>query len=168
MNERTLEARVARLEATVEIADLKVKYAQICDDNYNADAVIELFTDDAVWDGGPDLGRHVGRAAIHRFFTETPITWALHYMVAPMITVNDDLMHASGTWYLWQPCSVPSGGHDEPVWIMATYDDRFVRESDGWKFSEIRVETQAFVPVSLAWRESRFWNADSSASDASL
>src|SRR5690349_15950704 len=103
-----LEQRVARLEAIRDIERLKIRYAEVCDAGYDPAEIAELITDDAVWDGGDLLGRHEGKAAVCEFFAgaKEHITWALHYMVAPVVEVDDDLRTARGSWYLWQPCTI--------------------------------------------------------------
>ena len=60
MELEALERRIRRLEDLEEIKQLKARYAAHCDANYDADALAELFTADAVWDGGM-LGRSEGR-----------------------------------------------------------------------------------------------------------
>ena len=61
-------ARLVRQLADIEsIRQLKHRYCELCDADYDADALAALFTDDAVWDGGP-MGAHHGRDAIRRFF----------------------------------------------------------------------------------------------------
>jgi hypothetical protein len=148
-----LEQRVARLEAIEEIKQLKVRYAKICDAGYSPDDVAKVFTDDAVWDGGEQLGRHEGIEAIRKFFGETKISWAVHYMIAPAIEMSDDLRSAKGTWYLWEPCTIEGTA----IWIMARYADTLVLEDDGWKFAEMLVDSQAVTPVQADWVSERFW-----------
>ena len=59
-----LESRVRTLEDTDAIRNLKARYAELCDDNYNPDGIAELFVEDAVWESGP-LGRFEGLSLIH-------------------------------------------------------------------------------------------------------
>ena len=58
-----LERRVRALEDIEAIKQLKYRYADACDRGYDADALADLFTEDAVWDGGL-FGRYEGREAI--------------------------------------------------------------------------------------------------------
>lgn len=150
-----LERRVARLEAIEEIKRLKERYAKICDAGYAPDEVVKVFTDDAVWDGGEQLGRYEGKEEIRRFFAETKISWAVHYMIAPAVEVAEDLRTATGTWYLWEPCTID----DTALWIMARYTDKLVREDNGWKFQEMLVESLATTPVREDWVTAQFWSA---------
>ena len=66
MDLEALERRIRRLEDLEAIKQLKARYAAYCDANYDADALADLFTSDAVWDGGM-LGRSEGREAIRQF-----------------------------------------------------------------------------------------------------
>ena len=65
MSLESLEKRIRVLEDIEEIKKLKHRYCALCDANYNADALAELFTEDAVWDG-QERGRNDGREARHR------------------------------------------------------------------------------------------------------
>ena len=50
-----------------EIKQLKARYAAACDDDYAPDAIAELFTEDAIWDGG-FMGYAETRSGIREFF----------------------------------------------------------------------------------------------------
>ena len=62
----TLEQRVQRLEDLEQITEITMQLARHFDNNYHADGVVSLFTDDGVFDGGP-FGRYEGLQAIHGF-----------------------------------------------------------------------------------------------------
>ena len=108
MNLEALERRIRRLEDLEEIKQLKARYAAYCDANYAADALANLFTVDAVWDGGM-LGRNEGREAIRQFFrgSSQRIAFALHHILSPIIETDGDT--ARGTWYLLQTCTYTNG-----------------------------------------------------------
>ena len=61
----SLEERIQRLEDIEAIKQLKAEYCAYCDDGYNPDGIANLYTEDAVWDGGP-FGRYEGRDAIRK------------------------------------------------------------------------------------------------------
>jgi len=63
MNVEDLARRLQVLEDIEAIKKLKVRYCAYCDNNYDADGIAALFTEDAVWDGG-SLGKCEGREAI--------------------------------------------------------------------------------------------------------
>jgi len=146
-----LTARIAKLEAAEEIRELKVRYAKACDDGYKPAGMVPLFTEDAVWtDVTGRFGTHEGRDAICDFFdgVSDQIQWAGHYMIGPDITVNDDLETATGTWYLWQPCTIDG----EATWLAGTYLDHYRKDSDGrWKISRLELTVDVLTPFAEAW-----------------
>ncbi len=114
--------------------------------------MIPLFTKDAVWDGGR-FGRHEGIDAITAFFdgVSEQILWALHYMIAPTIEVNDDLVTASGTWYLLEPCTMAGPDGPKAVWLTGGYADRYVKEDGAWRFSEVLLDCRPSTPYDKGW-----------------
>ena len=62
-----MERRLQALEDAEAIRNLKARYAALCDDQYDADGIAALFTEDALWES-PALGRFEGREAIRGFF----------------------------------------------------------------------------------------------------
>lgn len=155
-----LELQVAKLRAAEEIRHLKARYAAVCDTGYLPDRMVPLFTRDAVWDGGERFGRYEGIDAIYGFFdgVSKQIVWALHYMIAPIVEVADDVETATGSWYLWQPCTIVTEAGSQAVWLTGTYADRYRRETDGWKFSEVKLDCQTVSPIEEGWVHRPFWN----------
>ena len=51
-----IERRLQALEDAEAIRNLKARYAALCDNQYDADGIASLFTEDAVWES-PALGR---------------------------------------------------------------------------------------------------------------
>lgn len=153
-----LEIRVAKLEAAEAIRRLKARYAKVCDTGYDPDEMVLLFTADAIWDGGDRFGVYRGRDKIYGFFdnVRNDITWALHYMVAPVIEVDDSLETAAGTWYLLEPCTLRKGDSQEAVWITGTYFDRYRRENGEWKFSEVHLTFETISPYDEGWARRPF------------
>ena len=155
-----LGGRLARLEAIEEIRALKARYADVCDTGYDPVRMRPFFTEDAVWDGGPRFGRYEGVDAVCEFFAgiSSRITWALHYMVAPVIEVADDCLTATGSWYLLEPCTFATDGGPRAMLITGRYADRYRCEPDGWKFSEVRLDCQTLSPLDEGWAQTPFWN----------
>jgi len=87
----SLEARVRTLADVEEIKALKARYAAACDDNYDAEAIAVLFTEDAIWDGG-NFGKAVGRESIRRFFCRATeiFPFAIHNVMNPRINESTD------------------------------------------------------------------------------
>ena len=147
-----IEARLAKLEAAEDIRHLKARYARICDTGYSPDAMGPLFTEDAVWEGGR-FGRHVGRRAICDFFAgvSKDITWAMHYMINPVIEVDDDLVNAKGSWYLWQPCTLATPDGPKAIWMSSLYADRYRKAGGTWKFLDMKVTLETMSPFDEGW-----------------
>ena len=56
-----IERRLQVLEDAEAIRNLKARYAALCDNQYEADGIASLFTEEAVWES-PALGRFGGAA----------------------------------------------------------------------------------------------------------
>jgi hypothetical protein len=158
--EGDLEQRFARLEAIEAIRELKARYADVCDTGYDPVRMRPFFTEDAVWDGGPRFGRYEGIDAVCAFFSgiSSEITWALHYMIAPIIEVADDGQTATGSWYLLEPVTIATGDGPRAMLITGRYADRYRLEPDGWKFSEVKLDCQTISPLDEGWARKPFWN----------
>ena len=126
-----------------EIKQLKARYARACDDNYDANAIAELFTDEAVWDGGM-MGYAETRDGIRTFFENASslVDFAVHGISNPLIEIDGD--RATGHWYLHQPMTMQ--GADLAFWFCAQYEDEYLRTGDGWKFRRVKVIPRAFTP----------------------
>lgn len=150
---RTLAERILNLSDIEEIKALKARYAAACDDNYDADAIAALFTEDALWDGGA-LGKAEGREKIRRFFRRAPevFPFAIHNVMNPIIEVDGD--RATGQWYLLQPATRAAG--NQGVWLAAVYHDDYVRVGGRWLFQHLRVTTNFLTPYDQGWAKKRF------------
>src|ERR1700731_5450051 len=75
-----MEQRLLALEDAEAIRNLKAQYAALCDNQYDADGIASLFTEDALWES-PALGRFEGREAIRSFFHGASgiFSFAIHY-----------------------------------------------------------------------------------------
>src|ERR1700760_5141494 len=88
-----IERRLQVLEDAEAIRNLKARYAALCDNQYDADGIASLFTEDAVWES-PAVGRFEGREAIRNFFKSAPgiFSFAIHY------SLNGHIEVPSGVW----------------------------------------------------------------------
>jgi ketosteroid isomerase-like protein len=93
-----MERRLPRLEDAEAIRNLKSRYAALCDDNYDADGIAALFTEDATWDS-PGLGRFEGRNAVRGFFRGAAgiFSFAIHYSLNGQIYVDGDTARAQSS-----------------------------------------------------------------------
>jgi ketosteroid isomerase-like protein len=146
-------ARLQKLADIDEIKKLKARYAAACDNNYDADAIAELFTLDAVWDGGI-FGKAEGREKIRDFFRHAPavFSFAIHNVTNPRIEVDGDL--ASGEWYLLQPATREPG--TQAVWLAAVYHDEYVRVDGKWLFQRLLVNANFLSKYEDGWARKRF------------
>ena len=64
-----IERRLRVLEDREAIRNLKARYAALCDNQYDADGIASLFTEDAVWES-PALGCFEGREAIRKLWAQ--------------------------------------------------------------------------------------------------
>ncbi len=137
------QAKLQWLIDIEEIKQLKARYAAACDDDYRADAIADLFTEDAIWNGGM-MGYAEGRDGIRAFFANASgiVGFAVHGVSNPLIEVEGDL--ARGRWYLFQPMTMK--GSEQAFWFCAQYEDEYVRTQDGWKFKHVVIHARAFTP----------------------
>ena len=152
----TLKERIGRLENVEAIRRLKARYAYLADAKYTEDhrrkpeAELDAvawqqalrFTEDAMWDGGPTFGRAEGRRAIYDLLRAGPWTFAMHYFMNPLITVDGD--RASGRWMLWEAATLAQG--ETAVLISALTDDDYVRVDGNWLMSRMRLTLRFMVP----------------------
>ena len=154
----SVEFRLGRLEAELEIQRLKAAYAGLCDIGYPAERLASLFTQDGVFDGGERFGIHTGCDELVSYFAAISgdIVWAIHYMVGPAITVDESLNTAAGTWYLWQPCTLVVHDEQVPAWISGKYTDQYRRVDGRWLFSHVELVCETVTDVRSNWIENQF------------
>ena len=94
-----LRRRVEATEDILALQALKARYGELLDGRYSggslvdpatlaaiADQVASLFTVDAIWDGGPQLGVATGRPAIASRLRTPTLTFSRHLFVKPQDT----------------------------------------------------------------------------------
>lgn len=138
----SLRRRVERLDDLEALRDLKALYARRGDAVFRtpsaaaAAALAGLFTEDGVLDLGP-FGRYVGRDAI-RDAAENVLpqgtAWSTHYIVNPILEVNG--AEATGSWYFLIFAQLKSPPHAPAAPIFGSYQDRYRKTADGWRFAE--------------------------------
>lgn len=142
------------LEDIEEIKRLKARYCAYCDDEFDADRIASLFTEDAVWDGGM-RGKAEGREAIRSFFSLAPegLSFARHMVMNPVIQVEGDTAKAS--WYLLECCTYVLG--NQAVWGAVRYDEEYLRVDGEWKIKRLRVTSFFGTPFEQGWVKRRFF-----------
>jgi uncharacterized protein (TIGR02246 family) len=153
MDHQDLEARVRALEDAQTIRNLKARYAEHCDADYDADRIAELFTEDAVWES-EGLGRYEGRESIREFFRGASriFTFAVHYNLNPHIEVSGDT--ARVRWYTLMPCTVAEG--NRAMWRSGIDDEEYVRVDGEWKFKSKTSAPRFSTPFDEGWARTRF------------
>jgi ketosteroid isomerase-like protein len=148
-----IERRLQALEDAESIRNLKMRYAALCDDQYDADGIAALFTNDAIWES-PALGRFEGRKAIRAFFKGASgiFSFAIHYSLNGLIEVDGDT--ASARWYLFMPCTVAAG--NRAMWRAGIDHETYLRVDGIWMFSHKRSEPMMNSPFEAGWAEARF------------
>jgi uncharacterized protein (TIGR02246 family) len=148
-----IERRLQVLEDAEAIRNLKARYAALCDQQYDADRIAMLFTEDALWES-PGLGRFEGREAIRNSFrgaTEI-FSFAIHYSLHGHIEGEGDTARAR--WYLFMPCTVASG--NRAMWRASIDHETYVRVDGTWMFRHKRSEPLMNIPFEIGWAETRF------------
>ena len=155
LDQQQIEEKLLWLADIEEIKQLKARYAAACDADYDADAIVALFTEDAVWDGGM-MGYAETRDGIHRFFEAAPnvVGFAVHGISNPIIEIDGDT--ATGAWYLWEPIVMVRESQSSALWMAATYDDRYVRAGDAWLFEHVKVNLRMLSPYEEGFAKTRF------------
>jgi hypothetical protein len=156
---RALEQRVRMLEDVLAIQRLKARYAELIDQRYHrgraregeelarvARQIADLFTEDAVWDGGPALGLCRGREAICERMREPTLLFSWHFFLKPQIQVDGD--RASARWDLLAPCTTKDG---RAHWLAGTEDDDYRRVDGRWLHRHMKLNVVFLAPHETGW-----------------
>jgi ketosteroid isomerase-like protein len=144
-----IERRLQVLEDAEAIRNLKARYAALCDNQYDADGIASLFTEDAVWES-PALGRFEGRDAIRNFFrgsvehlllrdslqSERPHRSGRRNCASPLVSVH--AVHGSrrqsgdvARWYRSRDLRPGGRNLDVPSQAVRAADERAIRDRLG-------------------------------------
>jgi hypothetical protein len=156
---RTLEARLGVLEDVEAIRLLKARYGELVDERYAGGAprspaeldriageIAELFTEDALWEGGAALGTCRGRAAIRERFAAPTLAFSWHYFVKPRIEVTGD--SARARWDLLAPCTSREG---RAMWMAGVEDDDYRRVDGRWLHQRMALRVVFLAPHDRGW-----------------
>lgn len=142
---------IRRLEARAEIFDLKARYTAHADAKYlpshqpasaevierAARAQAGCFTRDALWHASPKFGGDLsGRETLFRFFCRAPWRFAMHFYVAPELTIGDD--RAAGRWRLLQVAIADDS--PAPMILSGVTAEEYRREEGRWLISQMSFE----------------------------
>jgi len=129
------------------IQKLTARYAQLGDRGFSAAgadsaALAELFTEDGVWQSG-DQVRLEGRAAIAAGLARSPVTFVVHMLVAPLITVQGEA--ATGDW---KAILMLTGQDGQSRLGASHYHIQYRRTADGWRICQLRAGAIAWAASS--------------------
>ncbi|MGH0031480.1 MAG: nuclear transport factor 2 family protein [Myxococcota bacterium] len=161
---RDLETRLRAVEDVQALHRLKARYAQLLDARFQrrgglkpaaevealAHEAAGLFTEDAVWDGGPGLGVCEGRTAIARRLAHSTLSFAWHFFVKPEIEVDGDT--ASGSWDILSPCTTAEG---RAMWMAGVEHDTYVREGGVWLHRSMKLDLVFMAPHDRGWARAK-------------
>lgn len=150
-----------RLEARAELLDLKARYAAHADAKYlpshqrasfevverAARGQAECFTRDALWHASSEFGGDLsGREALFRFFCHAPWRFAMHFYVAPELTI--EARRAAGRWRLLQ-IAIPDD-NPAPMILSGVTAEEYRRENGHWLISRMSFEQLHAVSLAAA------------------
>lgn len=155
----SLTKRVAVLEAEAEIRRIQARYMFLCDtpcpdpsitDDYaRIDAILELYTDDAVWEGVGEyytgqFGHAEGKDQIRRHFlgfwrqdNKPTLVLNAHYLTSEQIHVDADNDIAAGQWIHMQPWVFSDG---TTLLRSSRLNNSFRKEKGTWHITRTRTE----------------------------
>lgn len=142
-----IAAAAADLDAEVAIRSLMVSYMRACDD-HDANAVAELFHDEAVWESARSGDRLVGRGAIRAAYAAdcARLTFCVHYLTNEWIHI--DATRAKARWCYFEP-AVNRG--ELAVWTAGRYDLELARHGDRWGFTSFYISPVLAAPQQDGW-----------------
>lgn len=158
---KSLEARIVAIEDIEAIKRLKARYAAAADAKYTADhqqkpqeeidkfarVQVNLFTEDAIWDGRPQWEYSVGREAFYETARRSVWSMATHYFLMPNIIVDGE--SATGTWYLWQTGTLLAGNRS--MIMSAVTTDEYKKISGEWLISKTVFTLKYLTPIDVPW-----------------
>ena len=140
------------LEDIHEIEKLKARYADAVDGGWtgvtphDADAVLELFTPDGVWDSGA-FGGGEGHDGIRTYMLTGAaiMPFAFHHISNPRIDVDGD--RATARWHALLAVMAET----QAKMHVGVYDDVMVRTSAGWRFERLSFTLAASTDLPGGW-----------------
>lgn len=154
-----LATRVQRLEDIEAIKQLKARYTRGGVPTSDLEVMMPLFTEDAVLDI-EHFGFCEGTEAIRDFLIKASekITWAIRYILSPLIEIADDGSTARGSWYLLGLANMldERTGEWEAVWIAGDYDEEYVKKNGQWKFKRVTSKQKLVSPYADGWTKTPF------------
>lgn len=130
------------------IKQLKAEYCDICDDAHDPDRIVEIFSEDCVWEGeGVATAR--GHAELRLLFEDfaRQVSFSQHNIFNPRITVHGNEAH--GSWNLLGPFTFREGSRQ--LWIAVRYEEDYVKVDGKWKIKHLRGIGRMAAPYEEGW-----------------
>lgn len=166
-----LTARIDTLEAEAEIRRLQARYMFLCDtpcpefgvadDSERIELIVDLYTDDAVWEGvgehyNGQFGRAEGKSAIREHFqrfwgekTDPELLLNAHYLTSEQIHVDGDT--ATGQWIHMQPWLFSDG---TALLRSSRLNNAFRKVGGRWLVARTRTENVFVAPLNDGFAQS--------------
>jgi len=134
------EEQFQRIADELEIRNLVVRLAHTADEG-SLDEYAGLYTEDAIWDGGPAFGRRRGIADILTGVRERsasgiagPGTHTRHVITTTSVRVMGDTAEVRSYFLFYVDCDkAPT------VRVVGAYRDEMRRTPSGWKLAHRRI-----------------------------
>jgi ketosteroid isomerase-like protein len=168
-----LTRRLETLEAEADIRRIQARYMFLCDtpnpeygiadDKARIERILELYTEDAVWEGVGEyytnqFGRAEGKAALRKHFEnfwgsrqDPRLLLNAHYLTSEQIHVAPDGQTAAGQWIHMQPWLFSDG---KSLIRSSRLNNAFRKENGVWKISRTRTENVFVAPLPSHFAES--------------
>lgn len=147
----TGELRLRRLEDIEEIRNLKIRYAELCDEGFDPESLVGLFTEDGVWDCG-EFGVFRGPDEMAGYWRQTAAVtrFSHHYMTNHVVDLEPGGAEASGRCYMLGTATREGVAY----WMAVRYVERYRRTEAGWRFSLMQLHPSFMTPYELSWAAS--------------
>jgi hypothetical protein len=149
-----LAKRVETLEAEADIRRIQARYMFLCDtpcpepgvenDAERVERILELYTEDAVWEGVGALREHF--EAFWGQKRDPALLLNVHYLTSEQIHVQG--AEADGQWVHCQPWIFSDGSS----LLRSSRLNNLFRKVDGvWKVARTRTENVFVAPLNAGW-----------------
>ena len=142
---KSLEERVQYLEDVKELRELMFRYCYTMDAG-DWDGVMDCYAKECSCNFGHfSHGEQATRAEVEHFFQKVLMAMFvvfIHRIVNDIIEIQD-ATHATGKWYLDEPCILQET--KRAAWSACTYYVDFIKENGKWKFKRVAVRDWRWV-----------------------
>jgi len=145
----SLEQRIQRLEDLDSIKTVQFTYNHFVDKGWNGKEMItdrleEVFAEDAIWESKAQGISVQGIQKIAELFRsmDTMSDLYVHSISNPIIDLQGD--KATAKWILISPMKLGGGGVQN---MLASYNNDYVRTSEGWRIKVLRLDPAAMPSV---------------------